>query len=76
MLAVLLLAFAVLGVWLVARQFKGLQRGEDDFSAWLVSDASPLNRGVWRVNAWVQMIVLSICSIACLIGAFELAFGK
>jgi hypothetical protein len=75
-LPVALLLLASLGLWLAAKQFKEFRQRAGDFSEWIVSDATPLNRRLWRANAWMQLILLPILSVVCLVGAFQLAFGK
>ena len=76
MLPVVLLLLGFLGLWLAAKDLRDLRRRDGDFSEWIVSDATPLNRRLWRANAWIKMIGLPIVSVLCLVGAFELTFGK
>jgi hypothetical protein len=76
MLPIALFLLAGLGLWLAPKQFKDFRQHTGDFSEWIVSDARPLNRRLWRASTWIQMVVLPIVTVACLIGALELTFVK
>ena len=50
-------------------QLRDYKSRQGDFSAWMVSDATPLNRRLWLANSWIRLIGLLF------IGAMFLAWG-
>ncbi|MEO5494158.1 MAG: hypothetical protein ABIR08_09035 [Sphingomonas sp.] len=76
---ILALALFLLGcgsLWLGIKAFQDFRRHDGVFSEEIVSDATPLNRRLWRANAWIRLVVLMIGGATCLVGAFELTLGK
>ena len=45
---------------LEAREFRGRT---GDFSGWITSDATKLNRRLWFANAWIRMVVLLLIGL-------------
>ena len=63
---ILTLACVILGVallWLALRDFVDFRDREGDFSDWIVSDATNVNRRLWIANAWIRMVVLFLAGL-------------
>jgi hypothetical protein len=71
-LPALLVLVSVVGFWLTAMQVRDFRKRQGEFSEWIVSDATPINRWLWRANAWIQMVLLPFASVVALICAFKL----
>ena len=53
--------FLLLGaacLWFAFISFRESKRRTGDFSEWMVSDSTRLNRWLWIVNVWTRMIAL------------------
>ena len=65
MLPLALLILGVVSLWMAIKQWNDVRSSQSDFSEWIVSDASPLNRKLWRANRMVLMIGLWVGAIVC-----------
>ena len=74
--AFVLLAMGVASVWLAALQLLDYRKRRGDFSDWIVSDAAPLNRKLWRANIWVMTSALFVGGAVCVAAFLSLMLAK
>jgi len=75
-LPIVLLLLGASSLWLAIREFRELRNRDGNFSEWIVSDATKVNRGLWIANAWTEMVALFVAAGACLIGALWLVLAN
>jgi hypothetical protein len=59
-LATASILLGVASVWLAITTFRNIRSREGDFSEWIVSNATPINRRLWIANAWVRFVAVAV----------------
>ncbi len=57
------LALGGVGIWLSYTAMNDYRKGEGNFSDWIVSDATPLNRRLWRALHLFQIPMFFLVGI-------------
>jgi hypothetical protein len=66
----LLIGMGALG--LAISDFRDFKKRDGDFSEWIVSDATRLNRRLWRANAWTRMLILFLLGFILMVSGVRL----